>query len=150
VVRRALLVGVVLVLGAVLALLMWRAQRGGGDTGTPANFSQDGVAVEARDLDVEVLQVAGEVVGQQTRWRCRLVCRESEGCHAQLRIQIHYRSGSEGHELSFVDTVSVASGEEMVVVGFQRPPRVVDEVERVDLFVEQRLEPDQPTPPPFM
>jgi hypothetical protein len=149
VVRRALLVGVVLVLGTVLALLMWRAQRDDGDP-TPTSFSQDGVAVHTRDLDVEVLQVAGEVVGRQTRWRCRLRCRQSEGCRARLRIQIHYRSGSASYELSFVDTVNAESGDEMTVIGFQRPSREVDVVERVELFVEQRLQPDQPTPAPFM
>jgi hypothetical protein len=148
--RRALLVGVILVLVAVLALLMWRAQTPGEAAGSPTDFNQENVAAVSADLEVELIRVAGEVAGGVTRWRCLMRCREADGCHARIRVNVDYRSGSESRSLSFVAAIGADPGEEMAVVGFQRPPGVVDKVERVELLVEQRLSPDQPTPAPFM
>jgi hypothetical protein len=143
--RRALVIGSVFLLVA-LALVLWRALASRRHVPPPTSFHSEQVVIVSPELALEVVRVLGDTAPGHMRWRCVLRCREAEGCHAQLRVTVHYRSGTESSTITFADIVSVARGEEAVVGGLQRPPRPVDGVDRVEVVVEQRLGAEQPTP----
>lgn len=144
--RRALLIGGALLLAALVALLLWRGRSVAPSPQIPSGFEHERVAVQSPDLGLDVVRVRGEHGNRATDWICELRCREPDGCHAELRITVHYRSGADDRTISFVGVIAAAAGEQAVFGGVQRPPEMVDDVERVEVRVQQRLDPERPTP----
>lgn len=145
--RRALLIGVgALVLATLPWLLSCRGRGAGPPRPTQSEFEHARVTVESPDLEVDVVRVRGQHGSRATDWVCELRCREPEGCHAELRITVHYRSGAEDRNISFVGVIEAVDGEQAVFGGVQRPPEIVDDVVRVEIGVQQRLDPERPTP----
>jgi hypothetical protein len=145
--RRALLIGVgALVLAALPVLLSCRGRSAAPPRPTQSEFEHQRVTVESPDLGLDVVRVSGQHGSRGTDWVCELRCREPGGCHAELRITVHYRSSAEDRTISFVGVIEAADGEQAVFGGVQRPPEMVDDVARVEVRVQQRLDPERPTP----
>ncbi len=112
----------------------------------PADFTASAVPIESASLALETDEVRGVVREGRTQWRCLLRCREAGGCHAQLRVTVHYLSGGAPRSVTFADTVQVGSGEVAMIGGNQRPAEVVDSIQRLKVIVEQRLDGEHPRP----
>ena len=146
--RWIVVVSVVILVGIVL---LWRGCRPepGVVTTETQSFSAEGVPVVSPHLDVGKAVVRGTVHPGYTDWACILECREAEGCRAELRVSIEYLSGGEPARLQLAGPVDVAAGGSIRVGRAQRPPVVVDRVERVTIEVVTGYRPGGPTPTPM-
>ena len=146
--RWIVVVAVAILIGIVL---LWRGCRPepGVVTTEAQSFSAEGVPVISPHLDVGKAVVRGTVHPGYTDWACILECREAEGCRAELRVSIEYLSRGEPVRLQLAGPVDVAAGGSIRVGRAQRPPVVVDRVERVTIEVLTGYRPGAPTPTPM-
>ena len=136
-----LVAGAVVVAGGVAAWLVL-----GRRPPQPADFTASAVPIESTTLAFETDEVRGVVRDGRTQWRCLLRCREAGGCHAQLRVTVHYLSAGAPRVVTFADTVHAGLGEVAVIGGNQRPAEVVDAIQHLKVVVEQRLDGEHPRP----
>ena len=120
------------------------------DRGGPAadNFSVDAVRTESPDLDVAADQVRGTLRDGYMEWACLLECREPEGCHADLRVTVHYHSSGSDRQIVFSGQVDVPVGAHARLGRVQRPAVQVDGLDRVVVDVVNWRNPGDPPPTP--
>ena len=112
-------------------------------------FNFNGIRTSSEELAVEVEQVSGAPRDDYLEWSCLLSCREADGCHADLRVTVFYRSGGEDQDIVLTGTVNVPVGARARLTRVQRPPVPVDGVDRVEVRVTaQRDSADGPPPTP--
>ena len=154
--RRSLWLAAAVVAVAVLAaVLVWRGCRHDAPlpSGPPADFADDSVTLVSPDLELELVSVRGLVHPAYTDWACLLVCRERRGCHADVKLEIRYRSDGEDQTLSIAGRLEGEPGETMRLGRVQRPPVAVDRVERVTVTSVVPVTPavpGAPRPTPMM
>ena len=136
------------VLVVVLGLLAWRGCRQD-YASTPADFTSDGVKLVSPDLDLALVSVAGVASDHLTDWSCRFECREKKGCRADVTAIVHYRSQGRKQTLKLVGRFDGGAGDVMWLGRAQRPPEIVDRVDRVVLEVVAPFDPAAPLPTPM-
>jgi len=77
------------------------------------------------------------------RWSCRLLCREPDGCHADIVVKVFYLSPTGPGRFAFDGIIDVEEGGTATMSGVQRPPDVVESVERVEVAVRRVFEPGE-------
>jgi len=146
--RRLLWIAVCVVIAGAVAG-WWMLRRSAPDQAPPTGFDSAGVTVHSPQLRLEVTDVQGVVQGDLMRWSCDLLCREPDGCRADIVIKIFYRSGGNPRRFAFDGTIDASSGDSSSFGGVQRPPAAVDAVERVEISVRRFFTPEEPTPVAF-
>jgi hypothetical protein len=115
----------------------WFLGRAAGPEPVPSGFDLSGVAVDSPDLRLEISDVRGIVQGDLMRWSCRLLCRESDGCHADVVAKVFYRSPAGTGRFAFGGIIDVEEDGAATLSGVQRPPDTVESVERVEVVVRR-------------
>jgi hypothetical protein len=110
-------------------------------------FSFASVPLQSPQLAVELTEVRGEPGEGSLEWRLMFICREPEGCHADVVVVVDYRGDRGAEQVQFADTVSAPDGA-AVRVGGVKPAREVSSVERVEVRVERTFRPGDPSPTP--
>lgn len=146
--RKPWLAGAVVLIVVVTAVLLWRGC-GRDPNARPADFVGDTVELDSPDLDLELSSVFGTANPVSTDWVCRFVCRESRGCRADVEALIAYRSNGERRTIKITGRLNGAKGEIVWLGRGQRPPEVVDRVDRVDVKVVALFNPTAPIPTPM-
>jgi len=136
----------VVVVTILVAVLLWRGFRPAPAPPEIPNFSQDKVTAASPDLAVSEALVRGTVHPGYTGWVCLLECLEPEGCRADLRVVIDYRSRGEAQRLMIDGRVDVDMGETMRIGRVQRPPVEVDGVDKVTVEVRRSNRGSGPEP----
>ena len=133
---------------AVLLLLVPGCRKDESRSGISA-FSFNGIGTSSEELAVDVEQVSGVPRDDYLEWSCLLSCRQPEGCHADLRVTVFYRSGGESRDIVLTGTVNVPVGARARLTRVQRPPVPVDGVDRVEIRLTARRDTaDGPPPTP--
>jgi hypothetical protein len=147
--RGPLLVGLaVVVLVALVAALLYKCGAGTPTAESPASFSFENLSASSPGLPVAVDVVRGTLRDGYLDWACLLRCRRPEGCHADLRLTVRYRSGGDEAEIVFHGTMDVAEGSRARFGGVQRPARRVEGITGVEVEVLRTFEPGDPVPTP--
>lgn len=142
--RRMLWIAVcVLIVGGVVA--WWFLRSSSGRSRPPSGFDSAGIPVESPDLRIGVADVQGVVQGDLMRWSCELICREPDGCRADIVVKVFYRSPAEARKIAFDGKIDLAEGDTATLGGIQRPPDVIEAVERVEVTVRQIFAPGEET-----
>jgi hypothetical protein len=115
----------------------------------PGDFAFDKVKLTSPDLQVALEAVRGTIRGSYTDWSCILICREPEGCHADVRLRVDYRSSGEDQSMTLAGRLDGEPDEAMRIGRVQRPPTPVDSVDRVSIEVVDTYHPGDPTPTPM-
>jgi hypothetical protein len=116
----------------------------------PADFRVEAPTLESPDMDLELVLVQGVSNPRSTSWSCRFLCRERDGCRAEIRATIEYRSGGDSRSLTLTKRLYVDRDKSFWLGREQRPPVVVDRVERVIVEVVTPYDPAAPMPTPMM
>jgi hypothetical protein len=147
--RRLLLAS--LAVGAVVALAAVTLVRCNGrppPAQLPESFSFDDVAAASPDLPLVIDSVRGTLRESYMDWACLLRCEQPEGCHADLRLTVHYESAGAGEQIIFHGTIDLVEGSRARFGGVQRPARPVDRITRVEVEVLRTFQPGDPVPTP--
>ena len=132
-----------------LAAAWWFFGRGAATPPAPGGFDSADVAVDSSDIRLRATDVRGDVQGDLMRWSCRLECLEPDGCRADIVVKVFYRTPSGSERVAFDGTIDVDNGGVAGVGGVQRPPAVVESIDRVEVTVRRFFEPGNPTPVAF-
>jgi len=144
--RRWQVFGLVIV-GVAVSILPVAGCRRGPEVPQATAFEFGSVPVQSPQLALELTEVRGEPGEGSLDWRLMFVCREPEGCHADLVVAVHYRAEGADERIQFAKTVSVPEGA-AIRVGGVKPARKVARVERVEVRVERSFRPGDPSPTP--
>lgn len=129
----------------VIAVLLWRGCRPAPDI-APADFIDDTVKLESPKLDLELVSVRGTAKQVSTDWVCQFRCLEKQGCRADVRVVIHYRSQGERRALKLTGRFNGANGDILWVGRGQRPPEAVGRIDKVVVDVVAPFDPAAPIP----
>jgi hypothetical protein len=150
---RRILVVVAVVVAALLVVGLWfRRDRAGapspdqGPERAHQGISVDDVALVSPDLDVGLVEIRGTVHADYTDWSCILECRESEGCRADVRLMIEYRSNGASKKVLLGGRLDANPGETMRIGRVQRPPDAVESIDRATLSVLEVYRSNSPRP----
>ena len=149
---RVLVVGVLLIVAMVAAvgLYFWQDRNKTPPLPEPTQvhvpdaIPVEDVAVQSPDLDVELRAMRGVVKPGFTDWMCLLECRQREGCRADVRVKVEYRSLGESRQLTMGGRLDGEGGEIMRLGRVQRPPIEVDGIDRVTIDVLRIYAADEP------
>jgi hypothetical protein len=106
--------------------------------------------LESPDLDVELLELRVVPGVGSTDWSLRLQCRERAGCRADVSAVVHYRSAGEPRTVEIVRRLNGDRDQILWLHRAQRPPVVVERVERVVIEVLSPFDPAAPMPTPMI
>ncbi len=129
----------------VLAALFWRGCRPAPDV-APGDFLDDTVKLESPELDLELVAVRGTAKPASTDWICQFRCLEKQGCRADVRVVIHYRSQGERRALKLAGRFNGGKGDILWVGRAQRPPEAVERIDKVVVDVVAPFDPAAPIP----
>jgi hypothetical protein len=136
---------------AALILALWLRPRA--DESRPpaaaADFSFEQIVLESPDLALDLQAVRGNVHESYTDWACLFICREFGGCHADVQLEVRFRSAGENRRLTLAGRLDGERGDVLRLGRVQRPPVNVESVERLTLRVIDTYTPGQPTPTPM-
>ena len=136
---------------AGLLLVLWLRPRA--DEHRPAaaaaDFSFEQIVLESPDLALDLQSVRGNVHETYTDWSCIFICREFGGCHADVQLEVFFRSAGEERRLTLAGRLDGERGDALRLGRVQRPPVNVEAVERLTLTVIDTYKPGQPTPTPM-
>ena len=121
--------------------------RRGPDVSRAKEFSFDAVPLESPQLALELNQVRGEPGDGSLDWRLMFTCRDPDGCHADVVVVVEYQGDRGAEHIQFTKTISAADGG-AVRVGGVKPAREVSRIDRVEVRVERRFRPGDPSPTP--
>ena len=133
----------------VIAVFLWRGFQSAPVPPEIPSFTQEEVAAISPDLAVSEVLVRGTVHPGYTDWACLLECLEPEGCRADLRVVIDYRSHGEAQRLMIDGRVDADVGETMRIGRVQRPPVEVDGIDKVTIEVRKSYREGAPEPTPI-
>ena len=150
--RTTWIVALVSVAVVAVALVAWRAWGPSGSSTTPGGngFSVDGIALESRDIAVDLVDLKALANPEYTEWSCFFVCRENDGCHVDVRLEILYRSGGEERKINIAGRFDADDGERMRIGRVQRPPIEIGRIDRLTVVVEGEIVPVEMVPTPMM
>ena len=150
--RRVLLV-VAVAVAALLVVGLWlRRDRAGAPSPEHSperahrGIRVDDVTVVSPDLEVGLVEIRGTVHPEYTDWSCVLECREAEGCRADVRLMIEYRSNGASKKILLGSRLDADPGETMRIGRVQRPPDVVESIDRATLSVLEMYRSNSPRP----
>jgi len=112
------------------------------------SFSFEGPTTSSRDLPLVTDTIRGTYRDGYMDWACLMKCRKPDGCHADLRLTIHYLSNGATEEIIFHGTMDVPVGARARFGGVQRPAKRVERIERVEVEVLRTFNPGDPVPTP--
>jgi hypothetical protein len=141
-----LFLGLAIVTSAALAVPGAGCRRGPAES-RANQFNFASVPLESPQLMLELTEVRGEPGEGSLDWRLMFICREPEGCHADVVVVVHYRGDRGAEQVQFAETVTAPDGG-AVRVGGVKPAREVSSVERVEVRVERTFRPGDPSPTP--
>ena len=130
----------------VIAVFLWRGFQSAPVPPEIPSFTQEEVAAISPDLAVSEALVRGTVHPGYTDWVCLLECLEPEGCRADLRVVIDYRSHGEAQRLMIDGRVDAEMGETMRIGRVQRPPVEVDGIDKVTIEKLRSIRENGPEP----
>ena len=130
----------------LVAVFLWRGSQPAPAPPEIPSFSGDEVTAISPDLAVSEALVRGTVHPGYTDWVCLLECLEPEGCRADLRVVIDYRSHGEAQRLMIDGRVDADMGETMRIGRVQRPPVEVDGIDKVTIEVRKSYREGGPEP----
>ena len=143
------LVAVIAVIILAIALL-WRGLRPASAPPEIPSFTEDEVPVLSPDLALSEALVRGTVHPGYTDWACLLECLEPEGCRADLRVVVDFRSGGEARRMMIDGRVDAGMGETMRIGRTQRPPVEIDGIDKIAVEVLRSLREGAPQPTPHL
>jgi hypothetical protein len=150
---RRILLAVAVGVAALLVVGLWlRRDRAGAPSSeqSPERAHQGirvaDVAVVSPDLDVGLVEIRGTVHPDYTDWSCILECREAEGCRADVRLMIEYRSNGASKKVLLGSRLDANRGETMRIGRVQRPPDAVESIDRATLSVLEAYRSNSPRP----
>ena len=134
-------------LGTVLLLRECRAR----PEVTPeaiGDFEIGRALLDSPEIDIALVSVRGTDQTGYTDWAFVFECRETEGCHAELRLEVEYESVGKKSRLGLQGVVDVNLGETMRIARIQRPAVVIDRIDRVTVAVVAPYDPPKSAPTP--
>jgi hypothetical protein len=147
--RPLLAIAALLVVALVVVVALRASRRSPGPAASPAaSFSTASVPVESPDLALEVVEVRGDLHEGYMDWVCLVRCKAPEGCRADLRATVFYRSGGASERITLSGPVDVPVGARARLSSVQRPPHRVDGVDKVAVRVVRRFTAGDPVPTP--
>jgi hypothetical protein len=133
----------------VAGILLWWFTRSPEPPPPATGFAASEVAIDSPEIKLELTDARGVVSGDVMRWTCSFVCREPEGCHADLAVTVNYSAGGTARSIGIGGTIDVGSGDPWSVSVVQRPPDQVDTVDLVEVVVRHSYGQGAPTPIAF-
>ena len=133
----------------VIAVFLWRGFQSAPVPPEIPSFTQEEVTATSPNLAVSEALVRGTVHPGYTDWVCLLECLEPEGCRADHRVVVDYRSGGEAQRLMIDGRVDAEMGETMRIGRVQRPPVEVDGIDKVTIEVLKSIREGGPEPTPI-
>ncbi len=147
--RGPLLAGLAVAVGVlVMVLVLWKCGAARPATEQAESFSYDGVATSSPDLPLATDTIRGTLRDGYMDWACLVKCQQPAGCHADLRLTVHYDSGGSAEEVIFHGTIDVPVGARARFGGVQQPVQRVDRIDRVEIEVLRTFKPGDPVPTP--
>ena len=146
---RWMVVVAAVVVTILVAVFLWRGSQPAPAPPEIPSFSGDEVTAISPDLAVSEALVRGTVHPGYTDWVCLVECLEPEGCRADLRVVVDYRSGGEAQRLMIDGRVDAEMGETMRIGRVQRPPVEVDGIDKVTIEVLKSIREGGPEPTPI-
>ena len=146
---RWMVVVAAVVVTILVAVFLWRGSQPAPPPPEIPSFSGDEVTAISPDLAVSEALVRGTVHPGYTDWVCLVECLEPEGCRADLRVVVDYRSGGEAQRLMIDGRVDAEMGETMRIGRVQRPPVEVDGIDKVTIEVRKSYREGAPEPTPI-
>ena len=128
------------------AVFLWRGFQSARVPPEIPSFAQEEVTATSPDLAISEALVRGTVHPGYTDWVCLLECLEPEGCRADLRVVVDYRSGGEAQRLMIDGRVDADMGETMRIGRVQRPPVEVEGIDKVTVEVRKSYREGGPEP----
>jgi len=128
------------------AVLLWRGFQSARVPPEIPSFAQEEVTATSPDLAISEALVRGTVHPGYTDWVCLLECLEPEGCRADLRVVVDYRSGGDAQRLMIDGRVDADMGETMRIGRVQRPPVEVEGIDKVTVEVRKFYREGGPEP----
>jgi hypothetical protein len=150
---RNILLAVAVVVAAALVVGLW-LRRDRAETPSPEHSPEsthrgirvDDVTLASPDLDVGLVEIRRTTHPDYTDWSCILECREAEGCRADVRLMIEYRSNGASKKILLGGRLDANLGETMRIGRVQRPPVEVESVDRANLSVLETYRSNSPRP----
>jgi len=136
----------VVVVTILVAVFLWRGSRPAPALPEIPSFTGEKVVATSPDLAVSEALVRGTVHPGYTDWVCLLECLEPEGCRADLRVVIDYRSRGEAQRLMIDGRVDADMGETMRIGRVSRPPVEVDGIDKITVEVRRSYREGVPEP----
>jgi hypothetical protein len=136
----------VVVVTILVAVFLWRGFRPAPAPPEIPNFTQDKVTATSPELAVSEALVRGIVHPGYIDWVCLIECLEPEGCRADLRVVVDFRSHGKPQRLMIDGRVDADMGETMRIGRVQRPPVEVDGVDKVTVEVRRSNRGSSPEP----
>ena len=130
----------------LVAVFLWRGSQPAPAPPEIPSFSGDEVTAISPDLAVSEALVRGTVHPGYTDWVCLVDCLEPEGCRADLRVIVDYRSRGETQRLMIDGRVDAEMGETMRIGRVQRPPVEVDGIDKVTIEKLRSIRENGPEP----
>ena len=147
--RPLLAIAALLIVALVVVVALRASRRSPRPAASPAaSFSTASVPVESPDLALEVVEVRGDLHEGYMDWVCLVRCKAPEGCRADLRATVFYRSGGATERITLSGPVDVPIGARARLSSVQRPPHRVDGVDKVSVRVVRRFTAGDPVPTP--
>ena len=143
------IVSVVLVALGLVAWRTWGPSQGSSGSGGK-NISVAGVVFESREIAVDLVDLKATNNPDYTEWACFFICREKDGCRADVRLEIIYRAQGEERKINIAGRFDSDRGEKMRVGRVQRPPLEISRIEELTVIVEGELPQVEVVPTPMM